>query len=623
MLLVLTFWLAVCLPGLWLVARFGGAAARSPLGMVAGGCVASFLLFSPLSIAGYLFGLPIAVLWIAVIASALVACAMWLVKRPWSLPRPSAVGSLASLVLLSDLWLATRTGGHQSGDATYHVGRIRLLLDHGFNQWDPFVAKEVFDRIYHTNLYHALMATCADVTGLDPLEVWAYSWPFAKLVAAAASAELAFVLTGRSWLSWLAASMTAVWTAPGAIGLYPNQLAPQWLLVLAIAVVVRQLHEGPSRRGALELAAIACVLPQVHGLYWIFLCMLVGPLLLVMALWPRGGVRNSRMLAWACIGALAVGAPFVARSAAPQIARLLRPPPPKAATAAAAGDKKAAAPAATPKGFVRLEDDQLMMDAAGFLNPRSNRLQLLGLLGLGLLTVNRRRYALLSAILLCAGAWLYVPPLCTLLVKALGAPWMVARLSAVFSIVYLPLLPSTLLLLLPARLAVPPLQLAALGAVIALAHVRGADNEPWSRAAYLERAFTTPELPAQLAEEVDKARALKELIPPRTSVWTRLERDHRMAMLCDCAPLAVREDRGSRGLGPEMTRRRDAHAAIANLDLPYAERLALLREFQVRAFVLWSGQRTRRLQQAYRPLLTGSARSGKMHILAIDPMKAQ
>ena len=66
-------------------------------------------------------------------------------------------------------------GSHLGGDAFVHVGRIRFLLDNGFSNWDPCYNFDVPFPFYHTNLLHAVLASCAQLTGSDAVTVWVVS----------------------------------------------------------------------------------------------------------------------------------------------------------------------------------------------------------------------------------------------------------------------------------------------------------------------------------------------------------------------------------------------------------------------------------------------------------------
>src|SRR5205085_10713593 len=103
---------------------------------------------------------------------------------------PSPLAILAATLITGDLLIALRAGSHVSGDARYHAARVRMLLTHGFNNWDPLVPGHRFDLVYHSNLYHALIADGAKLSGLDGPAGWAFALFFAKLAACSAAYHL-------------------------------------------------------------------------------------------------------------------------------------------------------------------------------------------------------------------------------------------------------------------------------------------------------------------------------------------------------------------------------------------------------------------------------------------------
>ena len=56
----------------------------------------------------------------------------------------AAAVSVELVIVLVDVVMGARVGAHLDGDTRVHLARIRMLLDHGFNNYDPFIAGGFF-----------------------------------------------------------------------------------------------------------------------------------------------------------------------------------------------------------------------------------------------------------------------------------------------------------------------------------------------------------------------------------------------------------------------------------------------------------------------------------------------
>mgnify|MGYP005813696681 CR=1 FL=1 len=186
--------------------------------------------------------------------------------EPLLLPRPSALALTASTLLLADAVVGFLLGSHPGGDAGFHVARIRWLITEGFNGIDPLVPFGR-ERVYQANLYHALIASAADLFGASAWQSWFHVWPWAKLVSAGAAGHLAWTCFGRRWIAWIAAVTAAAWNATYSVVPYPNTLSVMWLLPLAAAFCVQACVEDERQRvltAAVGLAVTSLVLAQAH-----------------------------------------------------------------------------------------------------------------------------------------------------------------------------------------------------------------------------------------------------------------------------------------------------------------------------------------------------------------------
>ena len=163
---LLVFWLALALPGFALLWRLDREALRGGILFGLGrSYLMSWMLLTPSCVLGYMLQLPLALLTVSYGLAVLLACASLLQDRSWlrALRRPSALAAVGGLWLCCDVWLGLRAGTHVEGDAGYNIARVRLLLDAGLSNWDPLVAEPHFEPVYHTNLYHALIASSAQL----------------------------------------------------------------------------------------------------------------------------------------------------------------------------------------------------------------------------------------------------------------------------------------------------------------------------------------------------------------------------------------------------------------------------------------------------------------------------
>jgi hypothetical protein len=370
LLLTALLWLVLLLPGhalarrLWsrpLFASEGGGA----LSGLALAFLATLLLLSPISMACYAFDAP---LWVFSAGLAAVCGlgalelartradrALWAALRRESLVPWLLLGAL--------LWLQARVGAYFEGDATFHLGRVRVLLEHGFTNRDIYLADEHFQSIYHTNLLYPLYASLAQLSGESYLAVWFHSQPWAKLLVAAAHFVFGHALTRRPLAGWALALTVIAANAGETYTVYPNSLAVGYLLPLMLAGGFSLLGRGDVRGATSLLAASVFVSAQVHALYALYAGLALGPALALFALGSavvraiaakRGGA-GSRLssaspvriaLGLAC---LFIAAPFliVSRYGTPAViaARLWPEPPPRAAPEAGASTPQSPASA--------------------------------------------------------------------------------------------------------------------------------------------------------------------------------------------------------------------------------------------------------------------------------------
>ncbi len=335
--LPLLAFLALLLPGLALARRLAPAELRGGLlPSIAVSWATLLVVLLPLVVAGYLVRLPAgalgAILVLLVVWGAVdLARAAELRDREARRALLGVLGgaaSLATVVIVADLWLSYRHGAILDNDSRVHIARIRFLVEHGLSNADPFVRTphEYPYPIYHTNLWHALVAAASAVLRLDPMEVWFNALVVSKVMIATGIAYLAWVATGGRWAPWIASAMIVVNRGPYTFSLYPNQLAPWAVLPVAVGVLVRALASqyggkpGESAWGAwrtaLAVGGTAVLVAAFHPMYGGFLAVLATPVAACVAL-ERLSRRRPARAALVATAAVAVGAlafPLVSRA---------------------------------------------------------------------------------------------------------------------------------------------------------------------------------------------------------------------------------------------------------------------------------------------------------------------
>jgi hypothetical protein len=619
------FWALLWLPGFALVRALAPAELeRGLLSAVALGYAASFTLLMPVSLLCYALALPA---WVMSAATALcitLGLVAWLRKQAWhtlvQLFRRES--PLALLLLVALLVLAGRAGGWLDGDATFHLGRIRDLLDHGFSNHDIYLEQPYFAYAYHTNLLHAVYAAAVQLTRADPLVVWYASLPWAKLVIAGGHYHLAHVLCRKPWAAWLVAIAVSVMCAGETYAIYPNLLAVGWLLplVLAIGFEAHEVDAGVgngARDDASKRAPLATLLKrvdgrvaglvlgcmllvQVHALYWVFALLALAPLLLVHALLVlRRSPHRARLLA-SCLVALLAGAPWAwvaryggqpspAQTAAALAAARALPvvPQPEKSSAADTSTSAAANEGVAQQGggghlekqLVRGPDGRraLPLSSAGGL-----ALLIGGLLALAValwrpVPLQPRMLALAAALLPCLALPL-VPALCELPV-ALGLPdFGVARLITIADSLLVVAIAAALAPLLDRLRPSWLVHNAALAAAILAASVLPGHAPRTFREYFVDTLADEAHRHSQLDLQRARRALLDAYVPAGETVLATLRDARYVVMLRDLRVIAV--DRGH-GLVPDITQRRSHVELMTQARLPWPMRVQFLQHYRV------------------------------------------
>jgi hypothetical protein len=590
------FWLALALPGfacLWRWDRIsleGGA-----LAALARSYLASFMLLTPLAVLGYALHLPLYVFSGAVLVALAWALGSLARDRSWlGRPRwPGVAAAIGGTLVGLDFLMGAAAGTHLGGDAGYHVARVRSLMELGFNNWDPLIDGQHFDLVYHTNLYHALIACGAQLTGNDPGSAWLQTWPFAKLLTAAAAYQLGVVVFGARWLGWTAAIATLAYYASYAILPFPNTLAPVAFVPMGLSAAIEACNGRHSYRPALWLGASALALAELHSLNAVFLALVAAPLLLLVLLYRALLRRPGQRYLFAALLACGASLPWLLVAAAPRIEALWEAQPaaerPHAADSGENEDTTSNPDLDTVPArkihkaeyFRRLPNGRYMLEPRHLIGASDRNLPGLYVFMFTLLFKARRRVLALGAFAGITCAWLVVPILCTSLLFAIGAPWAVGRIGAMLTIALCVVLPAAPLSILSRfrsrRWLRALLDGAALVLALQLLSGLGINQKPWDKASY-QTAVLGLRVLGNARSYRDRSQFFSANLPRGSNVMAATRWDYNLPMHCGCHTIALSPGRGWHGV-PYMDERRARIDEFFARGTTGQRRLEILRQY--------------------------------------------
>ncbi len=577
----LLFWLALMLPGYVVVRVVCPRDLKSGLlGTIAVSCLATWGLLSPVSILCYVLHAPV---WVFSVACVLIV--LWAVveitRRRWwpDLWQLVVAGlSIALLIVVLDMIAGARVGTFVDGDARAHLARIRFLLDHGFNNNDPFVAAKYFFPTYHTNLHHAFYAACSQIVGLDLSGVWYTSLPWGKLLAAAGAYYMVWCIFECRWAASVAAVFVVGCQGPVTFMVYPNKLAPYWMIPVMIGSAAQACRSPCSWNIPLKLGIGSLVLGQTHGLYAAFAGLLMGPPLVIIALVKLLRRRPDRWQLVCCVAALGVAIPLVLVSkfgSRPVVSSL-------------AADRTAVKEDGR---FVHFDNGWVMHDPMrGFGRQYAWRFAAVAAGAfLALRGARRTEAGLMLAVVVTAGVVFYLPPVCSAVVRLAGKDWVLARMHFALYLGFVAFVPSLVVFLLDRRVRywwVRSILTVLIGG-IAIPYSWSTGDSPWP--AY-GRAVMAPveERTVSLWGPRANAALLAQHVPVGSTVLTRASTAPGIVAIHDC--YVVASNTCNKGVLDQPRRRADLKKMLAK-ETPWDERRALLRKYGVTHYVAVQGER--------------------------------
>ena len=240
-------------------------------------------------------------IWLALVVLAVIA----VVALPFALrvisgppPRDTIAVALVGLGLGALLW---HVAGDVTGDALFHLGRVRKLVD--FGDLHVRSVDEFRDGGLHPGyafpLWHAFLALVSKLAGVDPTQVIRHEPSAIAPIAFAVVYESGVALFRSTWLGIgvLAATVTAAAFAPGHGGSYTLLAQPgtvdRYVLVPAALTLFFLFLRHPGWQLALGLSAIGVEVFLVHASTAVFLGILLVGFALARVLLARTDLRSS------------------------------------------------------------------------------------------------------------------------------------------------------------------------------------------------------------------------------------------------------------------------------------------------------------------------------------------
>src|SRR4029079_6867252 len=201
-------------------------------------------------------------------------------------------------VLGALLW---HVAGAVTGDALFHLGRVRKLVD--FGDLHVRSVDEFRDGGLHPGyafpLWHAFLALVSKLAGVDPAKVMQHEPSAVVPIAFAVVYESGVALFRSAWLGIgvLAATVSAAVFAPGHGGSYALLAQPgtldRYVLVPAALTLFFLFLRHPGWRLALGLAAVGVEVFLVHASTAVFLGILLLGFAVARVLLARTDLRSS------------------------------------------------------------------------------------------------------------------------------------------------------------------------------------------------------------------------------------------------------------------------------------------------------------------------------------------
>jgi hypothetical protein len=209
----------------------------------------------------------------------LAGVATSLVSRPPTQPRSELRWPLASTALIAATLLMVLVRGYlgpvlydwpfiRGGDQFSHAVMANLMLTEGNTE----------SYLIYPPGFHTLTALVSRLSGLEPLEIFPVLAPTLLLLPALACCALARRLWGRSYGAVAAFFSGVLLVGPYASfaeARYPNLVSADFLMVLAVAALIR-VYSSPDVRSGLLFAALGSSVVLYHQVASFYLALLLA-----------------------------------------------------------------------------------------------------------------------------------------------------------------------------------------------------------------------------------------------------------------------------------------------------------------------------------------------------------
>jgi hypothetical protein len=254
-------------PGRFVARALGQRSAAAALtwscGLTAAGLAVTFALHRSLDLA------------LALVLLAGLVAVPFTLRRHEPVPRGRLAAGLAGLALGAALWSVE---GFVHGDALFHLGRVRKLVDFGslsLRSVDEFADGGLHPG-YAFPLWHGWLGMVARLAGVDPTAVVLHESSLLVPLALVLALEMGRAVFGSPWLALttVLAQVAMIALAPGGGGSYaslelPGTAARQLLVPATIALFFRFVRQ-PGPAFGLTLALSGMTLAFVHSTYALF-----------------------------------------------------------------------------------------------------------------------------------------------------------------------------------------------------------------------------------------------------------------------------------------------------------------------------------------------------------------
>lgn len=224
---------------------------------------------------------------------------------------------LCSLILVDFTYaLYVKAYVLNSADSYVHLSRIVTILQQGFT-FDSGFFSGLPESGYHYNVVYSYYIPPVQLFGMQPFEVWQYSFAFFRVVIWASIFSLAWYVS-RAWLkdrfnTLLAATLATIFCILYYGGffitaMYPNQQVFAWLILFVIALSLYEYR----KISYIVMVLVAFLIAMTHPTYSLMTFIFVGLFVSVRLLFEKNKLLHDKekILAYGSVMGVLILAPL-------------------------------------------------------------------------------------------------------------------------------------------------------------------------------------------------------------------------------------------------------------------------------------------------------------------------